>query len=257
MLSPSGKYALHFSDADHAWHTVRVSDGRDVSLTARLPVSFVDETWDRPNDPPPYGAAGWTANDASVLLYDRCDIWEMSPDGSGARQITRGAGRTERITFRYERVDPEDAVIASDRPLLLSAVAERTRQSGIYRTTLAAPGALERVVMLDKSFGRLTRAKDADVFVFTLSRFDRTEVLEWETRAGSLGALEEGARRDARGWRGRLQSGGGQESRCRGRGQRCAHNRVFDMSQRLPQGRALRRVKLIANRDHSEFNESL
>jgi dipeptidyl aminopeptidase/acylaminoacyl peptidase len=58
-----------------------------------------------------------------------------------------------------------------NKPLLLSTVNERTRASGFYRLpSLAAASAPEKVVMLDKSFGALTKAAGADTVVFTLSR---------------------------------------------------------------------------------------
>src|SRR6185295_7399668 len=48
---------------------------------------------------------------------------------------------------------------------------DRTRATGIYKmpnlTSTAAP---EKVVMLDKAFGAVTKAKNADTVVFTLSR---------------------------------------------------------------------------------------
>ena len=171
-LSPGGRYVLHFDERAGHWLTYRVADGARANLTEKIANRFQQEN-NTPDLPGAYGTAGWTANDASVLLYDKFDIWEVKPDGSGARMITNGEGRRHEIAFRYRALDPDETVVPSGKPLLLSAVDDRTRASGYYRipalSTTAAP---EKVVMLDKAFGGLTRAKNADTVVFTLSRFE-------------------------------------------------------------------------------------
>jgi dipeptidyl aminopeptidase/acylaminoacyl peptidase len=171
-MSPAGKYVLYFDETNGQWFTYRVADGVRTNLTAKLDVHFQQEN-DTPDLPGAYGTAGWTANDASVLLYDQFDIWEVKPDGSGARNITSGAGRKTSVAFRYRSLDPEERVVPANKPLLLSATDDRTRATGFYRlSSLAATAAPEKVVMLDKAFGAVNKAKNADTVVFTLSRFE-------------------------------------------------------------------------------------
>jgi dipeptidyl aminopeptidase/acylaminoacyl peptidase len=45
-----------------------------------------------------YGAAEW-ASDGSVLLYDRYDIWQISPDGKSKKRLTNG--REIQMQFRF------------------------------------------------------------------------------------------------------------------------------------------------------------
>lgn len=171
-LSPGGKYVLHFDEHTGHWLTYRVADGVRANLTEKIASRFQQEN-NTPDLPGAYGTAGWTANDASVLLYDKFDIWEVRPDGSGAHMITNGDGRKNEITFRYRGLDPDETTVPAGRPLLLSAVDDRTRASGYYRiASLAATAAPEKVIMLDKAFGALTKAKKADTVVYTLSRFE-------------------------------------------------------------------------------------
>jgi len=188
-VSPGGNYILYFDEDDDNWYTVRVSDGLKTNITKGLGVKFQSETDDRPEHPSPYGQAGWTEGDKSVLLYDRYDIWEAHPDASAPRNLTGGVGRRQQITFRYRRTEPaantqepgeeagparqtEEPVIATSRPLLLSAVDERTKASGLYRVSFAGNAEPARVVMLDKAIGVPLKARNADVYVFTLSRFE-------------------------------------------------------------------------------------
>jgi dipeptidyl aminopeptidase/acylaminoacyl peptidase len=171
-MSPGGKYVLHFDERVGHWLTYRVSDGARVNLTEKIQAQFQQEN-NSPSLPGPYGTGGWTANDASVLLYDEFDIWEVKPDGSGAHMVTNGEGRRQQITFRYRSLDPDEEVVPAGRPLLLSAVNDRTRATGFYRIARLGTSAVpEKVIMLDKAMGAPTKAKNADTVVFTLSRTD-------------------------------------------------------------------------------------
>src|SRR5262249_33639625 len=92
-LAPGGSFVLYFDGKDDGWYALRTGDGQRVNLTSKLGVRFQSETDDRPEHPSPYGFTGWTDGDQSVLLYDRYDIWNVKPDGTGGRMITNGLGR--------------------------------------------------------------------------------------------------------------------------------------------------------------------
>jgi dipeptidyl aminopeptidase/acylaminoacyl peptidase len=189
-VSPGGQFILYFDEDDDNWYTVRVSDGVKTNITRGLGVMFQSETDDRPEHPAPYGQAGWTDGDNAVLLYDRYDIWEVHPDGRSPRMLTAGLGRKQHVVFRYSRAEaaapanpePEEEVgprrqadqpaISTTRPVLLSAVDERTKASGLYRVAFAGGADPAKLVMLDKAFGVPIKARNADVYVFTLSRFE-------------------------------------------------------------------------------------
>ena len=171
-LSPGGKYLVYFKDEDRNYYAYRVLDGKTFNLTAKLGVPLVDETWDTPDEPRPYGIAGWTDGDASVLIYDRYDTWEVAPDGSKARLVTNGAGRRDKIVYRYVNLDPDRKFVPAKGPILLSALNDTTKATGFYRADLTAPGDPSKIVMLDKQLLGLRKAKNADVFVHTEQRFD-------------------------------------------------------------------------------------
>jgi dipeptidyl aminopeptidase/acylaminoacyl peptidase len=186
-LSPAGRYVLYYDSEERNWLAIAVRDGRKINLTAKADVQFDSETSDTPDRPRPYGIAGWTEDDRSVLLYDRYDIWEARPESGELRKVTNGIGREEGIVFRYTRLDPEVRTIASDKPMLLSAVDERTKASGYYRLAPGGKGRPVKLVMLDKAFGNLQQAREADTLVFTLSRFEEFPNL-W-TSDGSFGNM--------------------------------------------------------------------
>ncbi|HYA48601.1 MAG TPA: hypothetical protein VEG35_02785, partial [Burkholderiales bacterium] len=172
LISPGGKYLLWFNDADRNYYDYRVADGKTFNLTAKLGVSLVDETYDMPGEPGPIGTGGWTDGDASVLIYDRYDIWEVLPDGSKTRMVTNGVGRRDKVVFRYTNLDPERKSVPAKEPIILLATNDITRASGAYRVNLAMPGDPVKVVMLGKQFGGLRKAKNADVYAFTWQTFE-------------------------------------------------------------------------------------
>jgi dipeptidyl aminopeptidase/acylaminoacyl peptidase len=171
-FSPGGNYLLHFNDEEQHWYTYRISDGKWSNITARIDVPLVDETHDTPNEPRPYGNAGWIEGEQAVLIYDRYDIWEVRPDGSAARMITQGLGRRDKLVFRYARLDPDEKAVPAKAPLLLNVTDDRTKASGLYRVSLAAGAVPGKVVMADKLFGGLQKAKSADIYIFTQQRFE-------------------------------------------------------------------------------------
>ncbi len=171
-MSPAGKYLLYFDENEADWYTYRIADGVKANLTEKLKINFWREDHDTPNLPPAYGSAGWTKNDGSVVLYDKYDLWEIKPDGTSPRMITNGYGRQTRTVFRYRSLDPEERAIPTDKPLLLSANDDETESSGFYRVAYAGAAAPDKIVMADKSFGAVIKAKNADRVVFTQSRFD-------------------------------------------------------------------------------------
>ena len=170
-MSSTGKYLLYFDEDKGNWFTYRLADGVRSNLTEKLGVNVWREDHDTPSVPPAYGSAGWTTGDRSVLIYDKYDIWEIRPDGSGARMVTGGEGRKQQIVFRYRTLDAQQKAIPLDKPLLLAANDDRTEANGFYRVATTG-GTPEKVVMLDKSFGVVTKARQADRVVFTLSRFE-------------------------------------------------------------------------------------
>jgi dipeptidyl aminopeptidase/acylaminoacyl peptidase len=169
--SPNGKYALFYDGKD--WNTVSIPDGKVVNLTSKLGISFWREDFDSPSTPPAHGNAGWTKDEKYVLLYDRYDIWQVAADGSGAKNLTDGVGRKEKIIFRYVRLDDDERERAIDpaKSLLLSAENEWTRDSGFYRDRIDG-GLPERLVMTAKDFSNPIKAKEADVLLLTASSFN-------------------------------------------------------------------------------------
>ena len=170
--SPSGRYLLTFDGKD--WSSVSVPDGKKVNLTATLGIKFYNEDTDTPSMPGPYGSAGWTKDGKSVLIYDRYDIWRMSPDGSGAKNITAGYGRAHDLRLRYIRTEaenPRERWIDGSKPIMLKAENLKTFESGLFRASLDG-GEPKQLTMTSKVLSDPLKAKDADVYLLTAQTFN-------------------------------------------------------------------------------------
>jgi dienelactone hydrolase len=166
--SPGGRYILYFH-ADHYW-TIDTETRAITNLTRTIPASFVNRESDATvRQKPPFGVAGWTKDDAAVVLYDKLDLWKVAPDGSGAARLTNGTA--DQVRHRYVRLDADEVWIDTDRPVYVSLFGVWTKQSG-YGRLAPETGTAERLVWLEKGVGGLTRAAGADVFAYVVQAFD-------------------------------------------------------------------------------------
>ncbi|MGA2195806.1 MAG: hypothetical protein ABSH40_11090, partial [Bryobacteraceae bacterium] len=104
QASPGGRYLIYLEN-DHYW-VVEVATRAAVDITRNIKTSFIDRESDEAvKQKPPFGVAGWTKNDAEVILYDKFDLWKISADGAHAAKLTDGAA--EQIRHRYVRLDAD------------------------------------------------------------------------------------------------------------------------------------------------------
>ena len=166
-LSPDSKHFLYWKDG-HVWD-YEIAAAKSINLTANAPVSFVNQEYDHPGTKPPYGIAGWTKDGKAVILDHKYDLYLQPLDGSPAKNLTGGTGTESEIRFRYIQTDPEAKFVDMEEPLLLSAFGQWTKEAGYYRLN---KGKLQRLVYDKKSFGRLTKAKKSDRFLYTVEDYD-------------------------------------------------------------------------------------
>ena len=186
QLSPGAKYVLFF-DNGH-WYSYGTATAKTVDLTAPVKgVNFEQETWDTPSTPAPWGIAGFTKGDRSVLVYDRYDIWEMDPSGATpARMVTDSVGRKEHIVLRLAEggrggrgggrfggggSGDDERGIDPAEPLLLRAFNDDTKASGFYRDQLGVKKLPERIVMAEVAYGTPMKAENAEQFLVTKGTF--------------------------------------------------------------------------------------
>ena len=188
QFSTGGNYVIWFDSKDQNFYSYSLATGSKVNLTKSLGVKLGEEDNDVPDDANAYGVAGWTTGDKNVLVYDRYDIWSIDPSTGAAKNITNGAGRKNHLIFRYPMpgggagrfaalmggVDEEDRYISPKKPLWLLTQNEDNKQWGYYKQSFGSSKAPEKIVGGPFSYGNLTKAKNADVYIYTKQSFDKS-----------------------------------------------------------------------------------
>ncbi len=184
-VSPEGKYLYWFSNPDTAWFAHDIAANKTIQLTTNKAVKFADEEDDHPDFPNPYGVAGWTKGDQSLLIYDRFDIWQIDPQNpSSPKKLTNG--RAAKLSHRYVRLDAEERNIDLSKPLLVSIINETTKQSGFAQ--LSPNLQVTKLYEGDFSVGNLVlKAKNADRYLFTKQTFK--EYPDWYATDGSFKSI--------------------------------------------------------------------
>ena len=169
--SPDGKYGLRFDSKD--WLALNVATGQEANLTNGLSTAFHNEEYDSPGRPGAYGSGGWTRDGKYVLLHDRYDVWQLSPDGRLAKNLTDGIGRQKHTQFRVVRMDSEERQdgIDSAKPLLLRGESLDTRETGFFVDTIDGSAEPRQLIWANKNYAVPVKAKNADRYLLTASTF--------------------------------------------------------------------------------------
>ena len=76
QVSPGGKYLLFLQDDQY--FTINLATRATTNITKGVSTSFIDKESDETvKQKPPFGIAGWTKDDAAVVMYDKYDLWEV------------------------------------------------------------------------------------------------------------------------------------------------------------------------------------
>lgn len=181
-LSPGGKYVLAFDANNSTWYSWSTADGSKTNLTGKIKARFEDAKRDTPEVKDACGFAGWTEDDASVVLYDQFDLWEVNPQNQSSRNLTAGYGRKHSLELRYVPVDMEKKLpadepspVAEAKALptdswILAATNETNRSTGYYQQNPKS-GEPVKLIHADKMIAGLIKAKNADTVLFTQQSF--------------------------------------------------------------------------------------
>lgn len=182
-LSPQGKYAYWYGETDSCWYTIALAEGKQYRLTT--PESF--PAWDEENDVPDYpyahGAAGWTANDQNLLIYDRYDIWKFDPTAATPPINLTVNGRKEKLSYRLEQLDKEARFIDLGKLQLLKGFNEATKGYGFYNARLSAPAAPKTLLAGNYMLRSINKAKNTDDVIYTMETFQQYPDIHYSTLA--------------------------------------------------------------------------
>ncbi|MFN4145458.1 MAG: alpha/beta hydrolase family protein [Runella sp.] len=171
-VSPLGKYLYWFSNPDTAWFAYDIAQNKTIQLTDNKAVRYADEEDDQPDFPNPYGVAGWTSNDESLLVYDRYDLWQINP-ANPSQKIKLTDGRPSKTIFRYVRLDTEERNIDLSKPIVLRTVNETTKKEGFGKLATGQQQTnIQTLYEGDFKLGNaVLKAKNAERVLFTQETF--------------------------------------------------------------------------------------
>ena len=182
-LSPQGKYAYWYGETDSCWYTIALAEGKRYRLTTPESFPAWDEENDVPNHPYAHGAAGWTANDQNLLIYDRYDIWKFDPTAATSPINLTVNGRKEKLSYRLEQLDKEARFIDLGKPQLLKGFNETTKGYGFYNARLSAPAAPKTLLAGNYMLRSINKAKNTDDVIYTMETFQQYPEIHYSTLA--------------------------------------------------------------------------
>ena len=167
--SPNGQHLL-FMRNGQLW-AYDLETNQDLHLSKDLDTHFSDEEDDTlAVEKRPYGQGIWLKDSSAFLMYDRYDLWLISPDGSSTTRITNG--RKDRIRHRLSQANflkDNEGLLEPDQALYLALYGDRTKKSGYGKLdAIRSNEPVEVLVWEDKMISSLTRAKNADRYLLTI-----------------------------------------------------------------------------------------
>jgi dipeptidyl aminopeptidase/acylaminoacyl peptidase len=169
-LSPEGKFLIWYEGEEKAWYLMDLVKSQIRNISQSVPFAFYEEDHDVPSIPGPYGIAGWTIDDASVLIYDKYDIWQFDPKGlKGPVNLTNG--RNGKVIHRYVNLDPETLSINPGATVLIKTVEEESRKQGFSSLVINQPGTLKYLSESDAEYTTPIKARLADELIWQRSSY--------------------------------------------------------------------------------------
>ncbi|MCP4728329.1 MAG: S9 family peptidase [bacterium] len=164
--SSTGKYLVQY-DEPH-WYVYDVNSKVKRNLTGDLDVAFWDTDDDRTDVKRAWGRALWTKDDEGVILYDKYDMWYFPVGKPGEPvNLTKSLGRENNDEYRYYQMDDEEEFIDTGKTMMLRYFDNDTKASGYYELRFGKDP--KKLVRLDKSVSRLSKAEDSDRLMFRIS----------------------------------------------------------------------------------------
>ena len=165
-FSPDNSKYAYYDLGD--WKVYDFATGATRTVSAGVDAKFWDTEDDHNQVKPqvPLGFAGWTRDNASIIVRDNWDYWRLPISGTGAVNLTKN-GATNKLRYWNRLVlDPRDrSGISLTAPLYVETLAERTKKEGIAAVDVQRGGA--RMLVEEDAKIDFRRARDANTWTYT------------------------------------------------------------------------------------------
>ena len=172
-LSPDSKFLVFWNENERNWYSLDIASGTKRNISASIDLPLFDELNDLPDEPRPYGLAGWVDDEKHLLVYDRYDIWSLDLSGQEKPlNLTNSYGRNNNIRLRYLRIDQEEEVIKRKETLYLSVFNHLNKEAGYSALKGVQPSDPSGLIIDKCTFpGAVTKSKKADRIIWQRASF--------------------------------------------------------------------------------------
>ena len=195
--SPSGRYYPIFNSKDGNWYIYDINTKDLTNITKPLSYTFWNEEHDTPSLPGSYGRPIWLEDESGVLIPDKYDIWQFSPNKKyEPYRITNGIGRENNTTFRL--TNPYDnsrkfslqditysdmGAISPLAPLYFTTFNHTTKENGYYlKEHLKKGSKLTKLTESGNAYSNLVLSgSKSPLLYYTKGNFNNPMDL-WETK---------------------------------------------------------------------------
>src|SRR5690606_10004111 len=168
QLSPDSQYAVYYRFKNY--YLYNFENNSTKNLTEDFDVSFSNEDFDEPADPPGYGFGGWINNGEAFYLYDKYDVWKFESASGEGENITKSFGRNNNLQFRIKNFDADIKYFSSDEDLFLTAFHDQKKYTALYKLN-GKDYSLTKLVDGNFKYVYKAKAKNADKFLFTRENY--------------------------------------------------------------------------------------
>lgn len=193
LASPGGGYFSYFKDGN--WWVYNIAKATHTNVTQNRTV-FSQHPYIVQDDAEPFGLAGWSLGDKSLLLYDQFDVWEITPDSSTAKRLTNG--KENNLVYRIalqeqvQRIAPNYSGMTSasfnlDENLILRVHSTDYTASG-YCLWQRATG-LQSLIFEEKQMDYFMASKKGSAYVYREETFEHSPALIFKSDARALPEL--------------------------------------------------------------------
>ena len=179
--SPSGRYINYYKNKN--WYVYDILTKTHIDLTAGIDVSFENPDDGTSSMPEGYMAAGWTVDSNYLIVYDRYDLWLLSPNKQVPVRITTGAekGICYRIinhlydnTSTPKSTDFITQTFDLTKGLLLSAQSEQMA-TGFYKWNKNRK--IDKIAFGDYNYYGMKKSADSKKYLFIKENFETPPAL--------------------------------------------------------------------------------
>lgn len=175
-IAPNSRYINYFKDKN--WW-VYDAENKTNTLIAENITNLTDDEAYPGGEPTPHGFAGWSTDSQFVIIYDKQDVWLISPNGKTKQRITNGYtdGKRYRVyANQYENsklfrsYDYVGTNFDLQKGVLLYAFDTNTKASGYY--TWNQKEGLSKLVFKNARINQLKKAAQNDSYILIQQNAD-------------------------------------------------------------------------------------